>query len=135
MSSGINELPPELEGRLQEGLCRVHDIEAQRVIRRLVFDLHSEIKDLEFQLQPASPSSEIRAAIAAVLSRPGTMLHYREIYRRIVAEGIVLKGKDPARTMTWHLSEDARFESDYEGNWFWRQKTPMRPQTRVNPYG
>lgn len=47
----MTTLPPELEGRLQEITCRVHDIELQNLIRDLVTEQQAEIDHFQIVIQ------------------------------------------------------------------------------------
>lgn len=62
------------------------------------------------------PAKLVRNAAVEVLRDSGP-LHYKMILVRLEERGISVNGKDPARNLNAHLSNDERFVSLGEGRW------------------
>lgn len=67
--------------------------------------------------EPSQPAKGVRNEMMAILTEAGQPLHYRELYDRLLARGVVVSGKDPAKNVGAHLSNDSRFESLGNGRW------------------
>lgn len=82
-----------------------------------------------------SPAGSMRNAMYDKLAEAGEPLHYRELYRRLTADGVQISGSDPIRNLGAHLSNDERFKRQGEGKWglaAWSDPeriTPMHART------
>ena len=77
-------------------------------------------------------SDELRDSIESVLAMNGKPLHYREIYERLLAKGIRVRGEDPLKNTGAHLSSDERFRSDGNGRWGLSTWVPPAPEPPLN---
>ena len=79
-------------------------------------------------------ADELRNSIESMLATNGKPLHYRDIYSRLIASGIRVKGEDPVKNTGAHLSSDERFRSHGNGLWGlskWVQPSPEPPLNTV----
>jgi hypothetical protein len=65
----------------------------------------------------AEPELYLTDVIWQVLRDEGHPLHYTEVYRRVTAHGVRVRGADPAKNVGAHLSRDPRIENVAKGTW------------------
>lgn len=91
----------------------------------------------ELEARTPPPAKEIRNMAVQILQEEGKPLHYKEIYERLLKQGITVGGKKPANNMGAQMSQDQRFKSLSQGIWglaSW-QKLPRRetPDNGTHP--
>ena len=67
--------------------------------------------------QGKSGPQEIRDTIHDLLIEAKQPLHRTDLYKHLVALGILVNGQNPLGNMTAHMSQDARFTSVGDGKW------------------
>jgi len=60
---------------------------------------------------------ELRNTVVAIMREESHPLHYKQIYERLKARGIAVRGKEPARNIIAHMSQDLRFVNVGRGMW------------------
>ncbi len=83
---------------------------------------------------PYASSEVLRNAIESILDRAGQPLHYRDIYGRLVENGIRVRGEDPLKNTGAHLSSDERFRGHGNGLWGlskWLPRTSAPPLNSI----
>jgi hypothetical protein len=96
-----------------------------------------EAREAEEEKENA-PAKMLRNSMLQLLAEHGRPMHYVDIYRKLVEQGVDVPGKDPRRNVGAHLSNDPRFENTGSGEWglvSWRYRppknTPESPHPRI----
>lgn len=101
------------------------DIEYERIVRereslQIVLEIYErDIDDgSSVRATPRPPTQQevLTNAMFEVLSEEQP-LHRKEILTRVKAKRVVITAKDALRSITYHLSQDQKFESVGDGAW------------------
>ena len=65
----------------------------------------------------SQPAKTVRNAMLDIFREHGAPLHYKDLHRLLLERNVEVNGKDPARTVGAHLSNDQRFKSLGAGFW------------------
>lgn len=97
------------------------------------FESHATSKDSGSEPPPAKA---MRNEMVRILSDEGTPLHYKEIYRRLLARGTHVRGDRPENNVGAHLSTDERFQTLGKGMWglkSWEHAKPAETRETEAP--
>lgn len=96
-------------------------LKAQRNrLERLIEAFETVIAHYTEQPEPLVDPADrkaLRNELWRVLDAEGHPMHYRDLYQRVSAAGIVVHGQEPVRNVGAHLSGDGRFRSLGGGMW------------------
>lgn len=109
------------------------ELEGLQVSIDLVVERLEETGDVE-----ATQAKVIRNAIVQILVSHRSPLHYTDIFERLQIAGIEVKGKDPLRNVSAHLSNDQRFTSIGKGYWglaSWPAERLVAPTVNADAQG
>lgn len=123
--------------RLREALERIEAerarIDKQAEAFKQVIAYFETIEEEDEAPARVSPAKAITNEMWRILEEAREPLHYQLIYERLKERGVAVPGKEPARNVGAHLSNDPRFENVGRGLWGLRSWSARPTSVRAEP--